>query len=231
MHESPIDPTVNHIPQIPQKVEGGLIQLETTAGRLKSDPGFLESELRAIRPDLLKHIERMLNGSNLKNDAEDIVQIAMFNAFKSIKLYVGESSFKNWVYTIADNALRDFARRSNVRSKINMPDVVSSSGKQIDMPSDELNPEESYGHQEENQRILEILETAKTKEENRKIFKMFYIDDLSIGEISEKLDIPEGTVKSKLSRTRNKINSILKIKGVRSKGTPSSNGRNGQHKI
>ena len=56
---------------------------------------------------------------------------------------------------------------------------------------------------------LEVV-LNKIDKDLRMVTVLYYYDDLSVSQISEMLNIPEGTVKSRLSRARSKIYTILK---------------------
>ena len=64
---------------------------------------------------------------------------------------------------------------------------------------------ERYSEESDLELVLNQIEN-----DLKTVTVLYYYDDLSVNEISEILNIPEGTVKSRLSRARNKIYTILK---------------------
>lgn len=64
---------------------------------------------------------------------------------------------------------------------------------------------ERYSEESDLESVLKQIEN-----DLKTVTVLYYYDDLSVNEISEILNIPEGTVKSRLSRARNKIYEILK---------------------
>ena len=54
-----------------------------------------------------------------------------------------------------------------------------------------------------------VDEFKNLPESSRRVFEMFYRDNLNISEISEALKIPKGTIKSTLSRTRRKLKRLI----------------------
>ena len=64
---------------------------------------------------------------------------------------------------------------------------------------------EMYSQESELEVVLN-----KIDKDLKMVTVLYYYDDLSVREISEVLNIPEGTVKSRLSRARSKIYAILK---------------------
>jgi RNA polymerase sigma-70 factor (ECF subfamily) len=56
-----------------------------------------------------------------------------------------------------------------------------------------------------------IAEFNKFPETIRKVFELFYVSNMTVDDISEALGMPEGTIKSILSRTRRKLKNKLKI--------------------
>lgn len=144
-----------------------------------------------------------------RNDAEDIAQDALVKAFCSISEFKGESKFSTWLYRIATNTALDAVKRrkrhmtESLDSKIHTDDGEIT----LDIPSSEPSPEtraESKEIKIEVQRALNRL-----PEINRTIIILRDINGLAYNEIAEILGCSEGTVKSRLSRARQKLKEIL----------------------
>lgn len=133
----------------------------------------------------------------LKNEDDvcDAIQEALIRAYKNIGKLQSNEFFTTWLIRILINKCYDIAR---IRQTEN--------GRVMDMEM--IENVECYDTYEEESLIKKVLN--KIENDLKSITIMYYYDDLSIKDISEILKIPEGTVKSRLSRAREKIYEILK---------------------
>ncbi len=140
----------------------------------------------------------MLRLTGRPEDALDLLQDAFLRAYEKLGSFHGESSFYTWIYRIAVNlALSDRRRR---KSKWRLFD--SSEG-QSNEPEDlihENDPSLPLERAERDQRIQAALDTLAP--EHRAVVVMKEFDGLRYEEIAEVLDVPVGTVRSRLHRAR-----------------------------
>lgn len=121
--------------------------------------------------------------------AEDITQDVMLNVWNKAHLYHPErGSVSGWVYTIARNARIDRLRRGSSRAH----EDVSG----MEIASDAAGAEEEVAANERADRVAEALVTLP--EEQRRIIDYAYMHDMSQAEIAQKLQVPLGTVKSRM---------------------------------
>lgn len=134
--------------------------------------------------------------SILKNDDDtcDAIQETLESAYKNLDSLKEEKYFSTWIIRIMINKCYDIIRKNKKVAYINEKMEVQDNGYY-----------EMYCEESE-------LEMTLNKIDNdlRTVVVLYYYDDLSISQISEVLNIPEGTVKSRLSRARDKIYAILK---------------------
>lgn len=134
-----------------------------------------------------------------RQDAEDVAQEAFLRAFRSLHRWDSARPFRPWLMTIAANRCRTQLEK---RSRRPAPsEFVSELAEAPPPPSDEIG--------EELQLALEEL-----RDEYRTCFVLFYQNDLSVTEISDAMDRPEGTVKTWLHRARKEMAEILLRRGV-----------------
>lgn len=124
-----------------------------------------------------------------KEDAEDILQETYLSAFQKYDNLESESYSKSWLIKIAKNKCNDYYRKN----KINTVDNTD-----LDM----LVGKSGIG---EHFEILEIINSLNNKD--KEILNMYYFVGYSQEEISKLLDIPVGTVKSRLHTARNHFKS------------------------
>ena len=134
--------------------------------------------------------------SILKNDEDtcDAIQETLINAYKSLNTLKNNEYFSTWIMKILINKCYDIIRKN--KKIINIDEKIKL---EQDMYY------EMYSQESELEVVLN-----KIDKDLKMVTVLYYYDDLSVSEISEILNIPDGTVKSRLSRARNKIYAILK---------------------
>jgi RNA polymerase sigma-70 factor (ECF subfamily) len=127
-------------------------------------------------------------------DAEDVAQEAFLRAYESLAKFRGESGFFTWLYRIAVNeALRAKKRRSFTRI-----DAVA----EVEAPRPET-PDEEGPSPAALERLL-----GQLSDEFRAIVVLRDLEGLSYQEIAETLEIPMGTVESRLFRARRDLRDL-----------------------
>ncbi len=149
---------------------------------------------------------RMLNGDPW---AEDIVQSAFLTAYRNIKQLRG-SSFRAWLLKIVRNMCIDELRRRNRHPSMPL-EPVDDDGQPIEnadcLIAPGLSPEElTIGH--ENWKEVE-QSIQQLPDRLREVLILVDIEDLNYQDVSAVLNIPHGTVKSRLSRARVRLRALL----------------------
>ena len=140
------------------------------------------------------------------SDAEDVAQEAFLNAWKGMAFFKGDSSFATWIYRLATNAAIDFLRRQRTRLGEEQASLEDEEAR-IDPADPAPGPEESLERSERNAALRRALDTLS--EEHRQVLEMRAMDGLSYEEIGQLLDLPPGTVKSRIARGRIALKKIL----------------------
>ncbi|SHI56129.1 RNA polymerase sigma-70 factor, ECF subfamily [Clostridium amylolyticum] len=131
-----------------------------------------------------------------KDKASDALQDSTLSAFKNFHALKDVQSFESWITSILVNRCREILRREK---KIIFTEY--SEGLDKAFPVDE------YEVLESNMFIITLLDTLSDK--YKEVIKLKYFGDLSIKEISIILNIPEGTVKSRLNYGLNSLRKIV----------------------
>ena len=139
------------------------------------------------------------------DEAKDLTNIVFLKVYDKLSTFTEYDSFGGWLRIIANRTAIDYLRRMENRKVA----LGQSDGK---IPSDDTNA--SAEEEIINRMTYESLLTEfdKLSETNRKVLRLFYEDNMTVEQISEALNIPTGTIKSTLSRTRKRIQKHLKIK-------------------
>ena len=146
-------------------------------------------------------------------DAEDLTMEAFGKAFKYLSQYTPSYAFSTWLFKIATNNCIDFIRkkRGNLISLDHAFDEHDSLAPSSTIHSDTLDPEEHMINQQKIKLMRYVV--SKLKPRYRKLVELRYFDENSYEEISQKLDLPIGTVKAQLFRARELLFNIIKNTG------------------
>lgn len=133
----------------------------------------------------------------LKNDEDacDAIQEALLSAYKSFDKLENKMYFSTWIIRILLNKCYDLINTKRKVTYLNQKMEVSETDRYYDFYSVESNVE----------KVLNLIDS-----DLKVIAVLYYYDEFSVKEISELLSIPEGTVKSRLSRAREKLYGLLK---------------------
>jgi len=133
--------------------------------------------------------------------AQDICQEVLLTVFKEIKNFKGESSLYTWIYRITVNKCYDFSRLKKNQHEL-LIDLETIREKDRDKPTDEQVLKKL--EQESIRKAIQKLDFTY-----REVIFLFYYQRLKIEEMAEILNCQPGTIKSRLSRGRERLKEIL----------------------
>ncbi len=139
---------------------------------------------------LLGFLYRMTNGN--RPLAEDLAQEAFLRVLRNIAHYAYPRPFKAWLYATATNLVRDHFRRADTRRT-----QPADTGLLRQFSDERAGPEAAAILSDEAQRVAAALKALPNHQREAIILR--YYHDFSLAEIADTLDIPVGTVKSRLS--------------------------------
>ena len=146
-------------------------------------------------------------------DAEDILQESYIKALSKINELDKPESFSSWLNQIVANKSKDFLKKKK-------PMLFNSDEEETDatelLPDDDtsFSPEENLDRSELQKTVMEVLD--ELSEEKRACILMMYFEELTVGEIAETLEIPEGTVKTRLFSARKDLKDKFAKRGITS---------------
>ena len=130
--------------------------------------------------------------------SDDLAQDTFIKAYTNISSFRNLSSFSTWLYRIAYNVFYDYIRSRKETSDLDTKEI------------DAINNTE----QENIGQKMDIYQSLRTlKEVERTCITLFYMEDVNIDKIAGIIGIPAGTVKSHLSRGKEKLATYLKRNG------------------
>ena len=148
-----------------------------------------------------------------QDDALDVVQVAFVKVHKNIHKFQGSSSFYTWLYRIVMNASIDHVRRTSRRKSLDFDEralheesEVAGDGALIPSVTN-ANPGKAALRKELGEAIQAALQTLP--EHHRAVIVLREIEGMSYEQMAEALEVPKGTVMSRLFHARKKMQAAL----------------------
>jgi len=167
-------------------------------------------DIRAFDALMLRHETRIFNlclwilGD--RDEAADATQDAFIRAFRHLKKFRGDCAFSSWVSRIAINVARDALKKKRQRPR-DFSSLEWQDGSEFDPPDPaRAAPDEVARH--ERQRAVRCA-LAKVPENYRTTLILFDLQGRSYEECADVLQVPIGTIKSRLSRARAALRDAL----------------------
>jgi RNA polymerase sigma-70 factor (ECF subfamily) len=139
--------------------------------------------------------------------SEDIVQDTMIKVFTHKHYYKEIAKFSTWIYTIAGNLAKTELRKRK-RRKVTLLSQMNTDDRKYEIPSTELQSEDivqsEYTERDIQKAILQLPLHFRT------VVILRDIQELSYEEISNIVNVPLGTVKSRINRARLQLQQTLK---------------------
>lgn len=179
--------------------------LELVGRAIAGDQKAYAELLSRYRDSIYFMLLKMVNN---KSDAEDLTIEAFGKAFKNIRQYSPNYAFSTWLFKIASNNGIDFLRRKRGFIVSIDGDDQKEDSKPMTVIDEGLDPAETMIKSQ----IADLVRTVvqKLKPRYRTLVEMRYFQELSYEEIATQLDLPLGTVKAQLFRSRELLYNILK---------------------
>lgn len=153
----------------------------------------LELLAKRWHPKMVRYACRMTGSVDA---AADLAQDSWLAIARGIRRLKDPTRFRSWAYRIVTNKCRDWIRRQQ-------RDRARSS----ELPAETVDPATLRGP---DQRIMRLRSALKDLPADRRaILSMYYLEGFSVTEIGRTLDIPAGTVKSRLFRARQELRAEL----------------------
>lgn len=166
---------------------------------------------KEFEEQIIEHLDSLYNAAmrmtQNRQDAEDLVQETSLRAYRFFHKFKAGTNFKAWTLTILRNIyINAYRKKAKEPAKVQFEEVENF----ISLP-------EVTGGQEEifSETIKDSI--AKLPEELRTILTLFYLEDFSYKEIARIMDVPTGTVMSRLYRARQILKKQLPILSMSSK--------------
>jgi len=141
--------------------------------------------------------------------AQDLCQEAFSRIYEKRAQYRPESKFSTYLWRVALNVCYDELRRRNRRSEFSIDTSVTDDGEpSFDIEDTALAPDLAAVHDEDNAAVKVAM--MKLPEIYRSVLVLKHYENLRLREIAEILDIPEGTVCSRMAEGLTQLGRLLK---------------------
>ena len=146
-------------------------------------------------------------------DARDLTQEAFLKGFEHLSDFRGQSGFYTWIYRVAVNLALSHRRTASRRRNVSLDNVSGLVGTQAEALAEHKtsdDPAKTASDREMHGCVAKALQALD--DDYRAVVVLRDIEGFDYQEISEILEIPPGTVKSRLHRARSAIGETLRSK-------------------
>jgi RNA polymerase sigma-70 factor, ECF subfamily len=177
----------------------GLSDLQLIDATIAGDTRAFDELVRLYQDRLVHSLEHTLGS---RDDALDVAQQAFVSAWRKLSTFRREAGFYSWLYRIARNVAVSRIRRPRISSG-SLDQLRDSAGFEPVDARPESAPEHTTLQVERVQMLQEALK--ELAEEFRQPLVLKEIDGLSYDDIAQIIDIPIGTVRSRIFRARQEL--------------------------
>jgi RNA polymerase sigma-70 factor (ECF subfamily) len=173
----------------------------------QGDRGAFDEIVRRYMSRMVNVAYQMTGDSEL---SQDIAQETFYRAYRSAATYKQIAKFSTWLYTIALNLCRNELRRRKHRfySLEEMAERDEESSVRIDIEDESARPDRDVEQNELGRLIVKAIDTLPEKFKQPIVLRD--IEGLSYEETGRILNLPEGTVKSRINRARQRVKELLR---------------------
>jgi len=165
---------------------------------------FARGESRAFDTIVEKYEQRVyaisLRMTGNVEDARDAMQDVFISALRALRSFRGDAQLSTWIHRVAVNASLDVLRKR----KRHVAQPLEEAGER---PSEDIGPEDAAARAARAVEVQRALQAVS--EEHRAVLVLHDLQDLDYAETAAALDIPVGTVKSRLHRARSEMARLL----------------------
>lgn len=172
----------------PTEHDDALVNRYVEAGDERAFVALMKRHLTRIR----RVLYGLLNGN--REDMQDVEQEILAGLFRDLKRFRFDARLETYLYRYARNKAID-----HIRAQSRQRRLVEAVGERCPIPDETR----AFDHSENRATLSELL--SRLTEEERLIVTLKELEGMRVREIAEVLGVAEGTVKSRLHRTRRKI--------------------------
>jgi len=170
------------------------------------DPKAYAELMKLYRDPLYFMIYEKISNQDI---AKDLTIESLGKAFKKLHLYKPDFTFSTWLFTVARNHTIDYLRKKKLPTFSIDKMMINEDGRKsnFDLESKDPNPEQILMKKQRIKILRSIVDQLKPK--YRDLVKLRYFKEYSYEEVAQELNLPLGTVKAQLHRSRNQLFKIM----------------------
>ncbi|HRJ27451.1 MAG TPA: sigma-70 family RNA polymerase sigma factor [Fimbriimonadaceae bacterium] len=173
----------------------------------KGDRSGLDNLIRKYERRAYQYAYRLTRDQDL---ASDLVASAFVRVYSAIPNFKGNSAFTTWLYRILTNCYLDIKKTERSRPTVSLEQTLSTdSGTEVTRQFEDKGPSPSDVTEQSAREDRMQEAVASLPEYQQAMLIMFHVENLSYEEIAAALDLPLGTVKSRLNRARLSLREAL----------------------
>ncbi len=182
---------------------------------LKGQTAAFGELVRRYQDRLFNTVFRLVDSAE---DAQDVVQEAFLHAYQSLDRFKGESQFFTWLYRIAVNSAISLKRKQRIVVSLHLDREGQGGVPEPHDVSELSQPDLALERADEERRIQAALN--RLSPEHRAVLILKDLEDQKYETMAEILQVPIGTIRSRLHRARLELREVLekttqKIEGRR----------------
>ncbi|MEP7209012.1 MAG: sigma-70 family RNA polymerase sigma factor [Casimicrobiaceae bacterium] len=162
------------------------------------DPALPHPELLAAIPRLRRYA-RVLTGDGVR--ADDLVQDTLARAWEKRRLWQAGTDLRAWLFTVMHNVhVNQLAVRRRDAASVSLDSEGAHAAWQLPVRPNQIDRVE----------LMEVVQQmARLPAEQREVLLLAAVEEMQYGEIAAMLDVPLGTVMSRLSRARARLRQLV----------------------
>ena len=142
------------------------------------------------------------------DDASDLVAESFVRVYSAMPRFRREAQFSTWLYRIITNCFLDQRKREKNRQHQSLDDALAVNPDQPQTTATSGESPSEASERGERERIIKAA-VERLPEYQRAMIVMYHVENLSYEDIASALDLPVGTVKSRLNRARLSLREAL----------------------
>lgn len=184
----------------------GLTDLQLIERTQQGDKASFDTLIRRHEKKAYQYAYRLTQN---QDDACDIVADAFVRVHSALKNFRGQSAFGTWLYRIITNCALDFKKKDKSSRTISLDAPSTANGQETQRQFEDEGPRPDELAERSAREATVQNALSKMPEYQQAMLIMYHVENLSYEEIADALDLPLGTVKSRLNRARLALRDLL----------------------
>ena len=139
------------------------------------------------------------------DESKDLTNIVFLKVYDKLSQFTAYDSFGGWLRILTKNTAVDYLRTISNKTGVSADDQ----DKKLQLPDEDGDDEMSIVNKMTYDYLTSLINTLPPS--YRESCRLFYVENMTVAQIAEALNIPPGTVKSNLFRMRKQFQKLLKL--------------------